>query len=65
MPPWVSSWVGRVGYLPPLRLYDEWWHGLYGFDVTIYSPPTLGCSSVCFSHDRLCQCLRGCGKGAF
>lgn len=23
-------------------LYDEWWHGLYGFDVTIYSPPHVG-----------------------
>lgn len=20
-------------------LYDEWWHGLYGFDVTVASPP--------------------------
>lgn len=23
-------------------LYDEWWHGLYGFDVTVYSPPHVG-----------------------
>ena len=23
-------------------LYDEWWHSLYGFDVTILSPPHIG-----------------------
>ncbi len=29
-------------------LYDEWWHGLYGFDVTIASPPHQGwLTSIC------------------
>ena len=29
-------------------LYDEWWHGLYGFDVTVASPPHQGwLTSIC------------------
>ncbi|ART72152.1 hypothetical protein BTO20_29590 [Mycobacterium dioxanotrophicus] len=29
-------------------LWDEWWHGLYGFDVTIASPPHQGwLTSIC------------------
>ncbi|MBY0291354.1 MAG: hypothetical protein K2X52_30075 [Mycobacteriaceae bacterium] len=31
-------------------LWDEWWHGLYGFDVTIASPPHQGwLTSICVS----------------
>ncbi|MET0702657.1 MAG: hypothetical protein ABWY93_23635 [Mycobacterium sp.] len=29
-------------------LWDEWWHGLYGFDVTVASPPHQGwLTSIC------------------
>jgi hypothetical protein len=31
-------------------LWDEWWHGLYGFDVTIASPPHQGwLNSICMT----------------
>jgi hypothetical protein len=31
-------------------LWDEWWHGLYGFDVTIASPPHQGwLNSICIT----------------
>lgn len=36
--------IGGFGSLSFLffGLYDEWWHRLYGFDVTIFSPPHIG-----------------------
>lgn len=36
--------VGGLGALSFLLygLLDQWWHGLYGFDVTLVSPPHVG-----------------------
>ncbi|MFZ4655555.1 MAG: hypothetical protein ACOYNY_00985 [Caldilineaceae bacterium] len=36
--------IGGFGSLSFLLfgLYDEWWHSIYGFDVTIFSPPHVG-----------------------
>lgn len=33
--------ISSAGFLL-YGLFDEWWHGLYGFDVTIASPPHQG-----------------------
>lgn len=38
---YLVSGVGAAGYLL-YGLYDMWWHGLYGFDATIASPPHIG-----------------------
>jgi hypothetical protein len=38
---YLISGTGAAGFLL-YGLWDEWWHGLYGFDVTIASPPHIG-----------------------
>lgn len=49
--PWLGLFRAPVGFvitgLGSLTflisgLYDQWWHGLYGFDVTLVSPPHIG-----------------------
>jgi hypothetical protein len=38
---YLISGIGAAGFLL-YGLWDEWWHGLYGFDVTVASPPHVG-----------------------
>jgi uncharacterized membrane protein len=38
---YLISGAGAASYLL-YGLWDLWWHGLYGFDVTISSPPHIG-----------------------
>jgi hypothetical protein len=53
----LGAFAAPIGYLVAgiaaasfllYGLYDEWWHGLYGFDVTVASPPHQGwLTSIC------------------
>lgn len=38
---YVIGGVGAAAFLS-YGLADQWWHGLYGFDVTLVSPPHVG-----------------------
>ena len=38
---YVIGGVGAAAFLG-YGLLDQWWHGLYGFDVTLISPPHVG-----------------------
>ena len=37
----VVSGLGALGFLL-FGLFDQWWHGKFGFDVTLNSPPHIG-----------------------
>ncbi len=39
--PYLIAGVGTAVFLA-CGLWDEWWHSIYGFDVTILSPPHIG-----------------------
>ncbi|HEX6344906.1 hypothetical protein [Umezawaea sp.] len=38
---YLISGIGAASFLL-YGLWDQWWHGLYGFDATIASPPHIG-----------------------
>ncbi len=38
---YVIGGIGAAAFLS-YGLLDQWWHGLYGFDVTLVSPPHVG-----------------------
>ena len=37
----VVTGLGALSFLL-FGLFDQWWHGVYGFDVTLNSPPHIG-----------------------